>query len=310
MEEAAAEYEKLLAARPRRLRLLQVGLLARARSSATTSPACWRSGSRPEVVKKAYKIIYQFSLGDKETARHQVLARPADGAAGHARPGLRALPGGRRDGPGRPGHRRPPERAQGQAVQQLPLRLPAAQQGHQHPPAAGGAGHRQEDQQERRIRAGGPVQGRRPGARQSRCRCSTAAPSAPSTRRLPVPFELINNLKKSFLLYYVWVPLRWDKTGIEILVDDPKDLRKTDHIRALMGNQKISISVAHQGGRREVHPALLRPARREARRDRGGGHRPHHPGRHLRGGGGRPRRPQRRWTSPPARWSSSWTRSW
>jgi type II secretory ATPase GspE/PulE/Tfp pilus assembly ATPase PilB-like protein/tetratricopeptide (TPR) repeat protein len=60
----------------------------------------------------------------------------------------------------------------------------------------------------------------------------------------PIPFELINNLKKSFLLYYVWVPLRWDKTGIEILVDDPKDLRKTDHIRALIGNQKISISVA------------------------------------------------------------------
>jgi type II secretory ATPase GspE/PulE/Tfp pilus assembly ATPase PilB-like protein/tetratricopeptide (TPR) repeat protein len=59
----------------------------------------------------------------------------------------------------------------------------------------------------------------------------------------PVPFELINNMKKSFLLYYVWVPLRWDKTGIEILVDDPKDLRKTDHIRALMGNQKIAISV-------------------------------------------------------------------
>jgi type II secretory ATPase GspE/PulE/Tfp pilus assembly ATPase PilB-like protein len=60
----------------------------------------------------------------------------------------------------------------------------------------------------------------------------------------PVPFELINNLKKSFLLFYVWVPLRWDKSGIEILVDDPKDLRKTDHIRALMGNQKIGISVA------------------------------------------------------------------
>jgi type II secretory ATPase GspE/PulE/Tfp pilus assembly ATPase PilB-like protein len=60
----------------------------------------------------------------------------------------------------------------------------------------------------------------------------------------PVPFELINNLKKSFLLYYVWVPLTWDKAGIEILVDDPKDLRKTDHIRALMGNQKILFSVA------------------------------------------------------------------
>ena len=58
-----------------------------------------------------------------------------------------------------------------------------------------------------------------------------------------VPFELINNLKKSFLLYYVWVPLNWDKKGIEVLVDDPKDLRKTDHIRALMNNQKITFSV-------------------------------------------------------------------
>jgi type II secretory ATPase GspE/PulE/Tfp pilus assembly ATPase PilB-like protein len=60
---------------------------------------------------------------------------------------------------------------------------------------------------------------------------------------LPIPYELIGKLKKSFLLYYVWVPLGWDKTGVEILVDDPKDLRKTDHIRALMTNQKIHFSV-------------------------------------------------------------------
>jgi type II secretory ATPase GspE/PulE/Tfp pilus assembly ATPase PilB-like protein len=59
----------------------------------------------------------------------------------------------------------------------------------------------------------------------------------------PVPVELTNKLKKSFLLYYVWVPLNWDKTGVEILVDDPKDLRKTDHIKALMTNQKINLSV-------------------------------------------------------------------
>ena len=58
-----------------------------------------------------------------------------------------------------------------------------------------------------------------------------------------VPFELISKLKKSFLLYYVWVPLSWDKNGVEILVDDPKDLRKTDHIKALMTNQKINFSV-------------------------------------------------------------------
>jgi type II secretory ATPase GspE/PulE/Tfp pilus assembly ATPase PilB-like protein len=59
----------------------------------------------------------------------------------------------------------------------------------------------------------------------------------------PVPYELITKLKKSFLLYYVWVPLSWDKSGVEILVDDPKDLRKTDHIKALMTNQKIHFSV-------------------------------------------------------------------
>jgi type II secretory ATPase GspE/PulE/Tfp pilus assembly ATPase PilB-like protein len=58
-----------------------------------------------------------------------------------------------------------------------------------------------------------------------------------------VPYELISKLKKSFLLYYTWVPLGWDKTGIEILVDDPKDLRKTDHIKALMTNQKIDFAV-------------------------------------------------------------------
>jgi len=59
----------------------------------------------------------------------------------------------------------------------------------------------------------------------------------------PIPYELISKLKKSFLLYYVWVPLSWDKAGVEILVDDPKDLRKTDHIKALMTNQKIHFSV-------------------------------------------------------------------
>jgi len=60
---------------------------------------------------------------------------------------------------------------------------------------------------------------------------------------VPVPIELTSKLKKSFLLYYSWVPLRWDSKGVEILVDDPKDLRKTDHIRALMTNQKINFAV-------------------------------------------------------------------
>ena len=60
---------------------------------------------------------------------------------------------------------------------------------------------------------------------------------------VPVPIELVSKLKKSFLLYYVWVPLKWDTDGVEILVDDPTDLRKTDHIKALMPNQKINFAV-------------------------------------------------------------------
>jgi len=37
--------------------------------------------------------------------------------------------------------------------------------------------------------------------------------------------------------------LSWSKKGVEILVDDLEDLRKTDHIKALMTNQKIIFSV-------------------------------------------------------------------
>ncbi len=60
---------------------------------------------------------------------------------------------------------------------------------------------------------------------------------------VPVPIELIGKLKKSFLLHYTWVPLSWGKNYIEILVDDPRDLRKTDYIKALMANQSIKFSI-------------------------------------------------------------------
>lgn len=59
----------------------------------------------------------------------------------------------------------------------------------------------------------------------------------------PVPFELIRNLKKSFLLHDMWVPLTWGKNGVDIIVDDPKDIRKTDHIKALIKTPKIHLSV-------------------------------------------------------------------
>ncbi len=59
-----------------------------------------------------------------------------------------------------------------------------------------------------------------------------------------VQAELLTNLKKAFLLNELWIPLSWDKSGVEILVDDPRDLNKTDNIKTLMKTGKINFSVA------------------------------------------------------------------
>jgi type II secretory ATPase GspE/PulE/Tfp pilus assembly ATPase PilB-like protein/tetratricopeptide (TPR) repeat protein len=60
----------------------------------------------------------------------------------------------------------------------------------------------------------------------------------------PVPVELLSKLKKAFLLNEYWVPLSWDKDTIEILVDDPRDLNKTDNIKSLLKTGKINFCVA------------------------------------------------------------------
>lgn len=63
-------------------------------------------------------------------------------------------------------------------------------------------------------------------------------------QNIPAPVELLGNLKKSFLLNEVWIPLSWEKEGLEILVDDPKNLNKSDNIKTLMKTRKINFSVA------------------------------------------------------------------
>ncbi len=62
---------------------------------------------------------------------------------------------------------------------------------------------------------------------------------------MPVPYELLTKLKQSFLLQYIWVPLNWDmKSGtVDILIDDPTDLIKTDHIAALIYTNNINYFV-------------------------------------------------------------------
>jgi type II secretory ATPase GspE/PulE/Tfp pilus assembly ATPase PilB-like protein len=61
---------------------------------------------------------------------------------------------------------------------------------------------------------------------------------------LQTPYELLGNLKKAFLLHELWVPLNWGKDGVVVLVADPRDLNKTDNIKALMKTGKINFCVA------------------------------------------------------------------
>jgi type II secretory ATPase GspE/PulE/Tfp pilus assembly ATPase PilB-like protein len=69
-----------------------------------------------------------------------------------------------------------------------------------------------------------------------------------------VPVELIGNLKKSFLLHDSWVPMSWGKNGVEILIDDPGDLRKTGQIRGLTKTTRIIFSV---GLREDIEKYVL-----------------------------------------------------
>ncbi len=69
-----------------------------------------------------------------------------------------------------------------------------------------------------------------------------------------VPVELIGNLKKSFLLHDSWVPMSWGRNRVEILIDDPGDLRKTGQIRGLTKTTKIVFSV---GIREDIEKYVL-----------------------------------------------------
>lgn len=60
---------------------------------------------------------------------------------------------------------------------------------------------------------------------------------------MPVPVELIRNFKKAFLLHDLWVPIGWDAEGVEVLIDDPGDLRKTSQIKGLTKSNKIRFCV-------------------------------------------------------------------
>ena len=60
---------------------------------------------------------------------------------------------------------------------------------------------------------------------------------------MPVPVEIISNLKQPYLLHAGWVPLSWSKKGLEILIGDPTDLGKIDQVTGLMKANRIDFNV-------------------------------------------------------------------
>ncbi len=74
---------------------------------------------------------------------------------------------------------------------------------------------------------------------------------------IPIPYELLTKLKKAFLLQNNWVPLSWEMSDgvVEIFIDDPKDLLKTDNISNLIKANKLNFSV---GFTEDIHAIINR----------------------------------------------------
>ncbi|MFC1885611.1 GspE/PulE family protein [Thermodesulfobacteriota bacterium] len=58
------------------------------------------------------------------------------------------------------------------------------------------------------------------------------------SKEVETPLELLSDLKKSFLMSDRWVPINSNEDSIEILIDNPWDIQKTDHIRTLIKTKK------------------------------------------------------------------------
>lgn len=70
-------------------------------------------------------------------------------------------------------------------------------------------------------------------------------PFKPHDPDMTTPYELLTNLKQAFLVKNSWVPLSWEiSTGVvDIFIDDPHDLSKTDNIRTLIQAKRIKYII-------------------------------------------------------------------
>jgi type II secretory ATPase GspE/PulE/Tfp pilus assembly ATPase PilB-like protein/GAF domain-containing protein len=63
-------------------------------------------------------------------------------------------------------------------------------------------------------------------------------------QRIPIPGDLLKNLKKEYLLRELWVPIQKTADGIHIVVDDPQNILKRDAIESLLKSKAVKYDVA------------------------------------------------------------------
>lgn len=60
----------------------------------------------------------------------------------------------------------------------------------------------------------------------------------------PIPGDLLTGLKVPFMRNNVWVPLRTEDNNPVVAIDDPRDLKRIDEIKALFPGRRLKFAVA------------------------------------------------------------------
>jgi type II secretory ATPase GspE/PulE/Tfp pilus assembly ATPase PilB-like protein len=62
--------------------------------------------------------------------------------------------------------------------------------------------------------------------------------------RTPIDPDLLKDLKIAYLKKSLWIPLRREGESVVVLMDDPTDLQKMDHIERMFGKNSVQVAVA------------------------------------------------------------------
>ena len=66
----------------------------------------------------------------------------------------------------------------------------------------------------------------------------------PFNDKIPIPFDLLRNLKEEYLRRELWVPLERKDGKVKVLVDDPNNILKRDMIESLLKTSAVEYDVA------------------------------------------------------------------